>query len=74
MYVRKKYIIFKDEIAWLFNLRGQGNSNNEGLMHSPLFESFALVSMNEVHLWIHTNKVVPGLLVHLQPPNCETNK
>ena len=43
-------------------------------MHSPLFESFALVSMNEVYLWILTNKVVPGLLLHLQPPNCETNK
>ena len=32
----------KDEIAWLFNLRGEGNSSNEGLMKSPLFQSFAL--------------------------------
>ena len=43
-------------------------------MHSPLFESFAIVSENDVFLWIHTDKVVPGLLVHLTPPDCETNR
>ena len=64
----------QDEIAWLFNLRGQGSSNNEGLMHSPLFESFAIVSKNDVVLWIHTDKVVPGLLVHLTPTDCEANR
>ena len=56
-----------DEIAWLFNLRGQGESTNEGLMHSPLFESLALVSDDQVFLWIDTQKVVPGLMVHLNP-------
>ena len=43
-------------------------------MHSPLFESFAIVSENDVFLWIHTDKVVPGLLVHLTPPDCEANR
>ena len=63
-----------DEIAWLFNLRGQGESTNEGLMHSPLFESLALVSDDQVFLWIDTQKVVPGLMVHLNPRNCDQNK
>ena len=63
-----------DEIAWLFNLRGQGESTNEGLMHSPLFESLALVSDDQVFLWIDTQKVVPGLMVHLNPRECDQNK
>ena len=28
-----------DEVAWLYNLRGEGSSHNEGLYHSPTFES-----------------------------------
>ena len=62
-----------DEIAWLFNLRGQGQSSNEGLMHSPLFESMALISNDQVFLWIDTQKVVPGLMVHLNPRDCDQN-
>ena len=64
----------QDEIAWLFNLRGSGETNNQGLMESPLFESTALVTSDQVFLWIHTQNVVPGLMVHLTPRDCELNK
>lgn len=60
-----------DEIAWLFNLRGVGESTVSGLYHSPLFQSMALITADSVHLWMHFDNVVPGLLVHLQPPGCE---
>ena len=63
-----------DEIAWIFNLRGQGEATHGGLMHSPLFESMALISNDQVFLWIDTQKVVPGLMVHLNPRDCDTNK
>ena len=43
-------------------------------MHSPLFESLALVSHDNVFLWIHTDRVVPGLMLHLTPPGCDGNK
>ena len=43
-------------------------------MHSPLFESLALVSHDNIFLWIHTNRVVPGLMLHLTPPGCDGNK
>ena len=43
-------------------------------MHSPLFESLALVSHDNVFLWIHTDRVVPGLMLHLTPPECDINK
>ena len=33
-----------DEVAWLFNLRGEGETHNEGLYHSPTFQSLSLVT------------------------------
>ena len=67
-------LFFQDEIAWIFNLRGKGSSNNEGLMHSPLFDSFALISMDDIFLWIHTDMADSEVLVHLTPEDCQTNK
>ena len=62
-----------DEIAWLFNIRGEGeeyceenvrldqnipgSSHNEGLYHTPTFESMALVTPQEIILWVHPDKV-----------------
>ena len=43
-------------------------------MHSPLFDSVALVSMEDVFIWLHTEKITPELLLHLQPKNCETER
>ena len=63
-----------DEIAWIFNLRGQGEHDHGGLMHSPLFDSMALISDDQVFLWIDTQKVVPGLMVHLNPRDCDIKK
>ena len=42
----------QDEIAWLFNLRGEGRTTNTELMISPLFDSVALITKNLVKLWL----------------------
>ncbi|TRY63290.1 hypothetical protein TCAL_06265 [Tigriopus californicus] len=63
-----------DEIAWLLNLRGEGSSTVEGLFHSPLFQSIALVTPEDIRLWIHSEKITPDLLSHLQGPDCDTQK
>ena len=34
----------------------------------------ALVSQDEVYLWIHMEKSSPELLAHLQAPGCDQNK
>ena len=34
-----------------------GSSNLEGLFNSPLFESMAVVTMEEIILWVHLQKV-----------------
>lgn len=70
----QRYILLQDETAWLFNIRGHGTSSNEGLMHSPLFDSVALITLDDVFLWINTEKVAPGLLLHLTPSNCMENR
>ncbi|MCF8223079.1 MAG: aminopeptidase P family protein [Bacteroidales bacterium] len=44
-----------DDIAWLLNIRG-GDVN-----YSPLFTSFALLTMNEIYLFAD-NKKIPGQL------------
>jgi len=59
-----------DEVAWLLNLRGEGSSSLEGLFHSPLFETLALVTMQEVRLWVHLEKVTSEITEHLNQPNC----
>lgn len=40
-----------DDIAWLFNLRGSD------IMYNPLFVSFALISQNEVFLFVSSKKL-----------------
>lgn len=55
----------QDELAWLFNLRGEGSSSNSGLMSSPLFEALALVSQNEILLWLHLSKLTSEVSDHL---------
>ena len=34
-----------------------GRSNLEGLFNSPLFESMAVVTLDEIILWVHLEKV-----------------
>ena len=46
-----------DEIAWLLNLRGEGGSNDEGLMNSPFFDSLVLVTLNEATLYGNLDKI-----------------
>lgn len=55
-----------DEIAWLFNLRGEGESHNEGLFHTPTFQSLSLVTGGEVILWVHMDKVNQEVRDHLE--------
>jgi len=59
-----------DEIAWLFNIRGEGNSHNEGLYHSPVFQSISLVTPQEIILWLQPSKVSDDLIRHLNKPEC----
>ena len=47
---------------------------SQGLFHSPLFESLALVTLDEVHLWVHTADLKPEVEGHLRPPACEESK
>ena len=63
-----------DEIAWLFNMRGEGNSTIDSLMISPLFQSLALITLDSLHLWVHKDKLDGRINAHLTPDNCnETN-
>ncbi|XP_023336292.1 xaa-Pro aminopeptidase 1 [Eurytemora carolleeae] len=59
-----------DEIAWLFNLRGEGSSNLEGLFNSPLFESMAVVTLDEIILWVHLEKVSDEVKGALNSADC----
>ena len=59
-----------DEIAWLYNLRGEGASHNEGLYHSPTFDSLSLVSQQELILWLHLDQVTPEVREQLARPGC----
>ena len=47
---------------------------SEGLFHSPLFESLAVVSMDEVHLWVHTADLAAEVAEHVRPLGCEESK
>lgn len=42
------------------------------MMHSPFFQALALVSDNEVYLWMHKDKLTPSIEYHLNSPTCET--
>lgn len=49
-----------DEIAWLFNLRG------EDVNYNPLVISYAIVSINEVNLFVNLEKISNSLKTELQ--------
>ena len=59
-----------DEIAWLFNMRGEGGSTVDSLFTSPLFQSLALVTMDDIILWVHQDKVDDDIREHLNPEYC----
>jgi Xaa-Pro aminopeptidase len=48
------FISSLDDIAWLFNLRGKD------VAYNPVTLSFALITPNEVKLFIHQQKLSPG--------------
>ena len=63
-----------DEIAWLFNIRGEGGSTVDSLIISPLFQSMALVTLDDIKLWVHQEKVDEKIRQHLNPEYCnQTN-
>lgn len=47
-----------DEIAWLLNLRGSD------IQYNPVFFSYVVISMDQVHLFIDEAKVVPAVYNH----------
>ena len=59
-----------DEIAWLFNMRGEGGSTVDSLFTSPLFQSLALVTLDDITLWVHQEKVSDIIREHLNPDSC----
>jgi hypothetical protein len=57
-----------DQIAWLLNLRGKGDSLIESLMHSPTFQSMLLVHKEKVSFifiknFVKTNKLFSFILI-----------
>ena len=60
-----------DEIAWLFNMRGEGGSILDSLMMSPLFQSLALVTLDSLTLWVHKEQVNEEIQNHLIQDNCK---
>ncbi|KAM9740488.1 xaa-Pro aminopeptidase 2 [Menidia menidia] len=48
-----------DETAWLFNLRGND------IPYNPFFYSYTLLTMNEIWLFVHTDRVSEDLRVYL---------
>lgn len=63
-----------DEIAWLFNIRGEGKSNFANLFHSPLVESLALITHSDIIIWLRLDKVTPEVERHLVSPDCNKNR
>lgn len=52
-----------DEVAWLFNLRGAD------IMYNPVFFSYAVITINGVHLFIDEKKLEQPVRQHLQVDN-----
>ncbi|KAK9518284.1 hypothetical protein VZT92_023595 [Zoarces viviparus] len=48
-----------DETAWLFNLRGND------IRYNPFFYSYTLLTMDEIWLFLHTDRVTDELRVYL---------
>ena len=63
-----------DEIAWLFNMIGEGGSTLDSLMISPLFQSMALVTLDDIKLWLHQEKVDETIRQHLNPEYCNQTR
>ena len=63
-----------DEVAWLFNMRGEGGSTVESLLISPLFQSMALVTLDDIKLWLHQEKVDEKIRQHLNPEYCNQTR
>lgn len=68
-----------DQIAWLLNLRGKGDSLVESLMHSPTFQSMLLVYKTKVSLqqtFILDNLVLKEVICYYfletKTKNCST--
>ena len=59
-----------DEIAWLFNMRGEGGSTVDTLFTSPLFQSLALVTLDDITLWVHQEKASDVIREHLNANFC----
>ena len=59
-----------DEIAWLFNMRGEGGSTVDSLFTSPLFQSLALVTSDDITLWVHQEKASDVIREHLNANFC----
>ena len=46
----------------------------QSLKKSPFFKSLALITPIEVTLWVHTEKISPDILDHLQAERCKDTK
>eukprot|EP00092_Neocalanus_flemingeri_P014896 GFUD01016088.1.p1 GENE.GFUD01016088.1~~GFUD01016088.1.p1 ORF type:complete len:725 (+),score=200.23 GFUD01016088.1:283-2457(+) len=53
-----------DEIAWLFNIRG------EAIPYSPVVKAYALVTQNSIYLYL-SGEVSRALMAHLNSGGCE---
>ncbi|KAG6018475.1 hypothetical protein E4U43_002751 [Claviceps pusilla] len=54
------FISMLDEVAWLFNLRGND------IPYNPVFFSYATITPNEVILYVDKSKLTNACLLHLQ--------
>ncbi|XP_034037637.1 xaa-Pro aminopeptidase 2 [Thalassophryne amazonica] len=55
-----------DETAWLFNLRGND------IPYNPFFYSYTLLTLDEIWLYLHTNRVTEDLKTYLNVSCNET--
>lgn len=51
-----------NEIAWLFNLRGND------LQYTPLFMSYALITHDSATVYMDKEKITPAIERHLSKP------
>ncbi|KAK4301818.1 hypothetical protein Pmani_026085 [Petrolisthes manimaculis] len=54
-----------DEVAWLFNLRGND------IPYNPVFKSYVIITRNGVDLYIPSNKITPAVDLHLHINHCD---
>ncbi|XP_043235052.1 probable Xaa-Pro aminopeptidase P isoform X4 [Amphibalanus amphitrite] len=54
-----------DEVAWLFNLRGND------IPHTPVFKAYAVIDSDSVHLWVDPDKLTDEVRQHLRAPGCQ---